>query len=296
MKFINFIIGCIVLVSLSKSAPTHHNKYRCGKKYGKCDSDKCCSKYGWCGTSSDYCSISKGCQSEFGICDENEYDKSNKSITVTLTNKTKETSKSTTILKNDNENDNDNDKYNYKSISSSSSESNNKNLKWAGFRYSPYGVEDSFGYIPDSNSWKGYVEKMKSNFDKIQKEQLFLLLELNRKQIIVNLDFLNQIMYLLLLKLNFLKMMNMKIFLINVMNRDIMYGFKLKQEIMILLNLLILFLINMDIIRRLKDLELIVNGGIEITHQKVMEDLFQIVKPKELLMQFVKEMQITAYL
>ena len=137
---------------------------------------------------------------------------------------------------------------------------------------------------------------MKSNFDKIQKEQLFLLLELNRKQIIVNLDFLNQIMYLLLLKLNFLKMMNMKIFLINVMNRDIMYGFKLKQEIMILLNLLILFLINMDIIRRLKDLELIVNGGIEITHQKVMEDLFQIVKPKELLMQFVKEMQITAYL
>jgi len=180
MKFINFIIGCIALVSLSKSAPTHHNKYRCGKKYGKCDSDKCCSKYGWCGTSSDYCSISKGCQSEFGICDEKKYtknnnNKNNKSITVTLSNKTKEKSKFTNIYNNDNDNDK------YKSISSLSSESKNENVKWAGFRYSPYGVEDSFGYIPDSNSWKGYVEKMKNNFDKDTKGTIILIVGVESK-------------------------------------------------------------------------------------------------------------------
>jgi len=40
---------------------------RCGSKFGtKCPSGKCCSKYGWCGKSSDYCGA--GCQSEFGKC------------------------------------------------------------------------------------------------------------------------------------------------------------------------------------------------------------------------------------
>jgi len=41
---------------------------KCGKGYGKCPSGQCCSKYGWCGTSTDYCALSKGCQSEFGKC------------------------------------------------------------------------------------------------------------------------------------------------------------------------------------------------------------------------------------
>jgi len=41
---------------------------RCGKDKGKCPNGECCSKYGWCGTSDDHCSISKGCQSEFGKC------------------------------------------------------------------------------------------------------------------------------------------------------------------------------------------------------------------------------------
>jgi Predicted xylanase/chitin deacetylase len=39
---------------------------RCGKNYGSCASGKCCSKYGYCGTSSEYCG--SGCQSEFGKC------------------------------------------------------------------------------------------------------------------------------------------------------------------------------------------------------------------------------------
>ncbi|ORX63913.1 hypothetical protein BCR32DRAFT_134356 [Anaeromyces robustus] len=43
---------------------------KCGEKNGNtiCPSGKCCSKYGWCGKTTDYCSISKGCQSRFGEC------------------------------------------------------------------------------------------------------------------------------------------------------------------------------------------------------------------------------------
>ncbi|ORX75620.1 hypothetical protein BCR32DRAFT_210153, partial [Anaeromyces robustus] len=43
-------------------------KGMCGKEYGKCPSGQCCSKYGHCGTTSEYCTISTGCQSEFGEC------------------------------------------------------------------------------------------------------------------------------------------------------------------------------------------------------------------------------------
>jgi len=41
---------------------------KCGPKNGNkvCPSGKCCSKYGWCGTSDDHCKA--GCQSEFGKC------------------------------------------------------------------------------------------------------------------------------------------------------------------------------------------------------------------------------------
>jgi len=41
---------------------------RCGEDYGKCPSSYCCSRYGWCGTTDDHCSVSKGCKSEFGKC------------------------------------------------------------------------------------------------------------------------------------------------------------------------------------------------------------------------------------
>jgi len=38
----------------------------CGEGIGKCSSDKCCSKYGYCGTGDDYCGT--GCQENFGRC------------------------------------------------------------------------------------------------------------------------------------------------------------------------------------------------------------------------------------
>ncbi|OUM62096.1 carbohydrate-binding module family 18 protein [Piromyces sp. E2] len=46
--------------------PTSTNG-KCGKENGVCPNKKCCSKYGWCGTSDKYCG--SGCQSEFGRCD-----------------------------------------------------------------------------------------------------------------------------------------------------------------------------------------------------------------------------------
>jgi len=44
---------------------------KCNKIDGRCPSGKCCSKYGWCGTTDDYCSIKNGCQSAFGKCNNN---------------------------------------------------------------------------------------------------------------------------------------------------------------------------------------------------------------------------------
>jgi len=42
---------------------------KCGPKDGKCPDSKCCSKYGYCGTSDKHCG--NGCQSEFGQCTSN---------------------------------------------------------------------------------------------------------------------------------------------------------------------------------------------------------------------------------
>jgi len=39
---------------------------KCGPEDGKCPDNKCCSKYGYCGTSEKHCGT--GCQSEFGQC------------------------------------------------------------------------------------------------------------------------------------------------------------------------------------------------------------------------------------
>lgn len=56
----------------------------CGNEYGRCPGSKCCSKYGYCGTSDLYCGT--GCQSEFGKCN-------GQSVVITTT---KATSKKTT--------------------------------------------------------------------------------------------------------------------------------------------------------------------------------------------------------
>ena len=68
MKYFIFIIGNIALIFTIASAL--RSTERCGKNYDnqKCDSGDCCSKYGYCGTSEEHCSIDEGCQSEFGEC------------------------------------------------------------------------------------------------------------------------------------------------------------------------------------------------------------------------------------
>ncbi|KAG4100109.1 hypothetical protein H8356DRAFT_1422955 [Neocallimastix lanati (nom. inval.)] len=54
------------------SSPTPSNKVsgECGSEYGSCPKGQCCSKYGWCGTTSKYCSIEQGCQKKYGECKE----------------------------------------------------------------------------------------------------------------------------------------------------------------------------------------------------------------------------------
>jgi len=43
------------------------NNGKCGKGFGICPSGKCCSQYGWCGTTEEFCGT--GCKPEFGKCD-----------------------------------------------------------------------------------------------------------------------------------------------------------------------------------------------------------------------------------
>jgi len=64
MRFFNIIAGIITFLS----AVSFAYKSKCGPRYGKCDSGYCCSQYNYCGKDDDYCSISKGCQSRYGIC------------------------------------------------------------------------------------------------------------------------------------------------------------------------------------------------------------------------------------
>ena len=44
--------------------------FRCGKNYGQCPDGQCCSKKGYCGTTSAFCSSNLGCQTKYGKCIE----------------------------------------------------------------------------------------------------------------------------------------------------------------------------------------------------------------------------------
>jgi peptidoglycan/xylan/chitin deacetylase (PgdA/CDA1 family) len=72
---------------------------RCGGSNGVCPNNLCCSKYGYCGQTNDYCGT--GCQSEFGKCNSKTTTK--KSTTTTKKSTTKKstttTKKSTTTSK-----------------------------------------------------------------------------------------------------------------------------------------------------------------------------------------------------
>ena len=48
---------------------------RCGGIYGDCGgSNECCSKFGFCGVMDIHCHFSKGCQPQYGICKEVDYE------------------------------------------------------------------------------------------------------------------------------------------------------------------------------------------------------------------------------
>jgi len=74
--------------------PTSTIKYsldgRCGPNFGNtvCKGNKCCSKYGWCGTEDGHCGID--CQGGFGRCNTDRVSttKSNTTITTTTTTST----------------------------------------------------------------------------------------------------------------------------------------------------------------------------------------------------------------
>jgi len=57
--------------------PSTSKSYRCGKGYGSCGRGLCCSRFGWCGLTEEFCDP-KTCQSQYGVC----WDKS-ASTTVT---------------------------------------------------------------------------------------------------------------------------------------------------------------------------------------------------------------------
>lgn len=50
-----------------KATPDVPENYRCGKGYGVCGRGQCCSKFGWCGTSEDFCHPDT-CQKDYGVC------------------------------------------------------------------------------------------------------------------------------------------------------------------------------------------------------------------------------------
>jgi len=66
---------------------------KCGPGYGSCEKGKCCSKYGYCGTSDSYCG--SGCQSEFGTCHGSN---STKKTSNTKSSKKSSTKKTTTTI------------------------------------------------------------------------------------------------------------------------------------------------------------------------------------------------------
>jgi len=58
---LNYLLRILLFISI-----THALK--CGFNYGKCPAGQCCSKNGNCGETATYCSLSNGCQMNYGEC------------------------------------------------------------------------------------------------------------------------------------------------------------------------------------------------------------------------------------
>jgi len=71
MKFLKLYFF-IITISGILAVTGKRSKKRCGSIYGNCPSGQCCNKYGFCGKTSAFCSVKKGCQSKFGKCNNNK--------------------------------------------------------------------------------------------------------------------------------------------------------------------------------------------------------------------------------
>ncbi|KAL6592319.1 coth protein-domain-containing protein [Neocallimastix sp. 'constans'] len=77
----------------------YENIKECGPDFGKCSSDKCCSKYGYCGNTEGHCNLSSGCQVGYGLCNEDST-KTTSTVTNVIENvaSTSTNTKVTTLL------------------------------------------------------------------------------------------------------------------------------------------------------------------------------------------------------
>jgi len=69
---------------------------RCGEEFGMCPDNKCCSKYGYCGTTDKHCGT--GCQAGFGKCNITEIKATTTIVSTVKATETKATSTTTTVL------------------------------------------------------------------------------------------------------------------------------------------------------------------------------------------------------
>ncbi|KAH7356170.1 hypothetical protein BKA66DRAFT_400422, partial [Pyrenochaeta sp. MPI-SDFR-AT-0127] len=74
MLFNSLIVLALLQLTAAQSGrkPVSRNA-RCGKGFGgqTCQGSKwgnCCSQYGYCGSTRDYCDVANKCQKDFGTC------------------------------------------------------------------------------------------------------------------------------------------------------------------------------------------------------------------------------------
>jgi len=196
VDFCNEKNGC--QSEFGKCSKTSIVEVRCGAEYGYCPLGQCCNKDGYCGSTVGFCSLMNGCQSEFGACfsdielelntdvnsknmngfgfnfgnnkNNNYWGKNKKNGNK---NKNKDNYKSTNNNNNNKSNNNNNNKTS--NTNNNNSQPIGENTRWAGFRYSPYGLEESFGYVPDGNSWDKYIKAMRSNVANNVKTAMILI-------------------------------------------------------------------------------------------------------------------------